>query len=104
MLIIVPIVYLQGEMGKSGERGREGEPGIKVPMWLHFLFWVYVTAVFSMNTFTICDFQHLSFKGFFLTVKPGLWYSAFFYTLHFHDYICRLLTFMHQFVTSRQTN
>lgn len=27
---------LQGEMGKSGERGPEGEPGIKVPMWLHF--------------------------------------------------------------------
>lgn len=25
-------------MGKSGERGREGEPGIKVPVWLHFLF------------------------------------------------------------------
>lgn len=28
--------YLQGEMGKSGERGHEGEPGTKVLMWLSF--------------------------------------------------------------------
>lgn len=31
----------QGEMGKSGERGAEGEPGIKVPKYLHFLFCLY---------------------------------------------------------------
>lgn len=30
--------YLQGEMGTSGERGHEGEPGTKVLMWLSFLF------------------------------------------------------------------
>lgn len=29
--------YLQGEMGKSGERGHEGEPGTKVLIWLSFL-------------------------------------------------------------------
>jgi hypothetical protein len=28
-------------MGKSGERGAEGEPGIKVPKYLHFLFCLY---------------------------------------------------------------
>lgn len=44
------VLCLQGEMGKSGERGREGEPGIKVPMWLHFLFCPDVTVtVFSPN-------------------------------------------------------
>lgn len=31
-LICVCVLCLQGEMGKSGERGREGEPGIKVLM------------------------------------------------------------------------
>lgn len=25
-------------MGKSGEGGREGQPGIKVPTWQNFLF------------------------------------------------------------------
>lgn len=37
-------------MGKSGERGREGEPGIKVPMWLYFFFCLYVTK--DIITFT----------------------------------------------------
>lgn len=31
-------------MGKSGGRGREGEPGIKVPVWRHFLFYVKYTV------------------------------------------------------------
>lgn len=30
--------FLQGEMGKSGERGHEGQPGTKVLMSLSFLF------------------------------------------------------------------
>lgn len=31
------IISLQGEMGKSGDRGPEGQPGIKVPVCLQLL-------------------------------------------------------------------
>lgn len=40
VLTYTPCRVLQGQMGKSGERGPEGEPGIKVPVYLRLNMFV----------------------------------------------------------------
>lgn len=39
-------------MGTSGERGLQGEPGIKVPIWLKFLLCTCMTALLIVVFFT----------------------------------------------------
>lgn len=50
-------LYLQGEMGKSGERGREGEPGIKVLTWLSsfILFKPFIHHYLVQHTASILE-------------------------------------------------